>query len=126
MNEEDFLARFAVRNEIVESIFNDLKTSDYSVANQNYLIIAQRGQGKTTLLRKLQLDVKNDVSLSAFLLPVKFAEEQYQIRSLCRLWEEVAEYLQVLYPEIFPTISDDMEVHYDDEDYELKCFDLLD
>ena len=126
MNEEDFLARFAVRNEIVEAIFSDLKTSDYSVANQNYLIIGQRGQGKTTLLRKLQLDVKNDATLSTFLLPVKFAEEQYQIRSLCRLWEEVAEYLQVIYPEIFPTISDDMEVHYDDEDYELKCFDLLD
>ncbi len=126
MNEEDFLARFAVRNEIVESIFSDLKTSDYSVANQNYLIIGQRGQGKTTLLRKLQLDVKNDATLSTFLLPVKFAEEQYQIRSLCRLWEEVSEYLQVIYPEIFPTISDDMEVHYDDEDYELKCFDLLD
>lgn len=126
MNEEEFLARFAVRNEIVESIFSDLKTSDYTVPNQNYLIIGQRGQGKTTLLRKLQLDVKNDATLSAFLLPVKFAEEQYQIRSLCRLWEEVAEYLQVMYPEIFPSISDDMEVHYDDEDYELKCFDLLD
>ncbi|WP_333804967.1 AAA family ATPase [Sulfurospirillum sp.] len=126
MNAEEFLARFAVRNEIVETIFNDLKTSDYSVANQNYLIIGQRGQGKTTLLRKLQLDVKNDVFLSTFLLPVKFAEEQYQIRSLCRLWEEVAEYLQVIYPEIFPTISDDMEVHYDDDDYELKCFDLID
>jgi energy-coupling factor transporter ATP-binding protein EcfA2 len=126
MNEEEFLERFAVRNEIVESIFDDLKTSDYTVPNQNYLIIGQRGQGKTTLLRKLQLDVKNDTTLSAFLLPVKFAEEQYQIRSLCRLWEEVAEYLQVMYPEIFPSISDDMEVHYDDEDYELKCFDLLD
>ncbi|MDY0263825.1 MAG: winged helix-turn-helix domain-containing protein, partial [Sulfurospirillum cavolei] len=126
MNEEDFLARFSVRNEIVSDIFNDLKTSDYSVPNQNYLIIGQRGQGKTTLLRKLQLDVKNDATLSTFLLPVKFAEEQYQIRSLCRLWEEVAEYLQVIYPEIFPTVSDDMEVHYDDEDYELKCFDLLD
>lgn len=126
MNEEEFLARFAVRNEIVETIFNDLKTSDYNVPNQNYLIIGQRGQGKTTLLRKLQLDVKNDALLSTFLLPVKFAEEQYQIRSLCRLWEEVAEYLQVIYPEIFPTISDDMEVYYDDEDYELKCFDLLD
>lgn len=126
MNEEDFLARFAVRNEIVQTIFSDLKTSDYNVPNQNYLIIGQRGQGKTTLLRKLQLDVKNDATLSAFLLPVKFAEEQYQIRSLCRLWEEVAEYLQVMYPDIFPSISDDMEVHYDDEDYELKCFDLLD
>lgn len=126
MNEEEFLTRFAVRNEIVQTIFSDLKTSDYNVPNQNYLIIGQRGQGKTTLLRKLQLDVKNDAALSAFLLPVKFAEEQYQIRSLCRLWEEVAEYLQVIYPEIFPSISDDMEVHYDDEDYELKCFTLLD
>jgi len=125
MPQEEFLERFVVRNEIFEEIFNDIKSSDYKVANQHYIIIGQRGQGKTTLLRKLQIEVENDTKLSKFLIPVKFAEEQYQIRSLSRLWEEVADYLQSLHEELFPHVLDEMEVHFDDEDYELKAFGYL-
>lgn len=122
MSEDDFLKRFVVRLEIFQEIFDDIKSSDYSIPNQHYIIIGQRGQGKTSLLRKIQIEVKNDEKLSNFLLPIKFAEEQYQIRSLSRFWEEIADYLQSLYPDIFPTILDNMEEHFDDEDYELKAF----
>ena len=71
------------------------------------------------------LEVQNDPQLSPFLLPVKFSEEQYQIRSLCRLWEEVADYLQTLYEDEFEDILDRMEVHFDDDDYDLQCFSYL-
>ncbi len=125
MPQEEFLERFAVRNDIFEEIFDDIKTSDYKVANQHYIIIGQRGQGKTTLLRKLQIEVENDKKLSKFLLPVKFAEEQYQIRSLSRLWEEVADYLQSIYEDEFPNVLDVMEEHFEDDDYELKAFSYL-
>ena len=97
IDEKEFLEKFVIRNDTFEEIFEDLQQSDYSVANQHYIIIGQRGQGKTTLLRKIELEVKKDEKLSKFLLPVKFAEEQYQIRSLCRLWEEVADYLETIY-----------------------------
>jgi len=125
MGEDQFLERFVVREELFNDIFEDIKSSNDSNTNQHYIIIGQRGQGKTTLLRKLQIEVKNDKELSKFLLPVKFAEEQYQIRSLCRLWEEVAEYLQTIYEDEFSTILDDMEEHFDDEDYDLQCFSYL-
>lgn len=125
MSEDEFLNRFVVREDIFNDIFEDLKSSDDSNTNQHYIIIGQRGQGKTTLLRKLQIEVKNDKELSKFLLPIKFAEEQYQIRSLCRLWEEVAEYLQTLYEDEFSTILDDMEKHFEDDDYDLQCFSYL-
>ena len=125
MSEDEFLKRFVVREDIFEEIFEDIKSSDYNVANQHYIILGQRGQGKTTLLRKIQIEVKNDKELSKFLLPIKFAEEQYQIRSLCRLFEEVAEYLQTLYADDFSTLLDDMEKHFEDDDYELKCFSYL-
>ncbi len=125
MPQEEFLERFVVRNDIFEEIFDDIKTSDYKVANQHYIIIGQRGQGKTTLLRKLQIEVENDKKLSKFLLPVKFAEEQYQIRSLSRLWEEVADYLQSIYEDEFPNVLDVMEEHFEDDDYELKAFSYL-
>jgi len=125
IEEQAFLARFVVRTADFEELFDELKTADYSVPNQHTIIIGQRGQGKTTLLRKIMLEVQNDPQLSAFLLPVKFAEEQYQIRSLCRLWEEVADYLQTLYEDAFEDILDKMEVHFDDDNYDLQCFSYL-
>lgn len=125
MSEDEFLKRFVVRLEIFQEIFDDIKSSDYSIPNQHYIIIGQRGQGKTSLLRKIEIEVKNDDKLSTFLLPIKFAEEQYQIRSLSRFWEEIADYLQSLYADVFPTILDDMEEHFEDEDYELKAFSYL-
>ena len=126
MPRREFLERFVVRDGIFEEIFRDIQHSDFTVPGQHYIIIGQRGQGKTTLLRKLQIEVEEDKKLSKFLIPVKFAEEQYQIRSLSRLWEEVADYLQSLHEELFPHILDDMEEHFEDEDYELNAFGYLD
>jgi len=125
MSEEEFLSRFVVREDIFQDIFEDIKSSNDSNTNQHYILIGQRGQGKTTLLRKLQIEVKNNKELSKHLLPVKFAEEQYQIRSLCRLWEEVAEYLQTFYEDDFASILDNMEEHFEDENYYLECFSYL-
>lgn len=125
MEEREFLSRFVVRTDIFNEIFEDIKSANHTVPQQHYIIIGQRGQGKTTLLRKVLLEVKNSPELSDRIVPVKFSEEQYQIRSLSRLWEEVADYLQSIYPDIFPDILDKMEGHFDDEDYELKSFSLF-
>ncbi|MFZ2891298.1 NACHT domain-containing protein, partial [Sulfuricurvum sp.] len=125
MEEREFLSRFVVRTDIFNEIFEDIKLANNTVPQQHYIIIGQRGQGKTTLLRKVLLEVKNSPELSERIFPVKFSEEQYQIRSLSRLWEEVADYLQSIYPDSFPDILDKMEVHFDDEDYELKSFSLF-
>jgi TPR repeat protein len=125
IDEKEFLEKFVIRNDTFEEIFEDLQQSDYSVPNQHYIIIGQRGQGKTTLLRKIELEVKKDEKLSKFLLPVKFAEEQYQIRSLCRLWEEVADYLETIYEDEFENILSCMEKHFEDDNYDLKCFTYL-
>jgi len=125
MAEDEFLSRFVVRNYEFHEIFDDIKSMDFNVANQHYIIIGQRGQGKTTLLRKIMLEVNKDEKLSKFLLPVKFAEEQYQIRSLCRLWEEIADYLQTIHEDEFEDMLDNFEEHFEDDDYELKCFSYL-
>lgn len=125
MEEREFLSRFVVRTDIFNEIFEDITSANHTVPQQHYIIIGQRGQGKTTLLRKVLLEVKNSPDLSERIVPVKFSEEQYQIRSLSRLWEEVADYLQSIYPDSFPDILDKMEGHFDDEDYELKSFSLF-
>jgi len=125
IDEQEFLASFVIRNHDFDDIFDDIKQTDYKVPSQHHIIIGQRGQGKTTLLRKVMLEVESDSNLSPFLLPIKFSEEQYQIRSLCRLWEEVADYLQNVYEAEFPDIMNDMEGHFDDDDYTEKSFSHL-
>ncbi|EWH10492.1 ATPase [Catenovulum agarivorans DS-2] len=125
IDEQEFLAKFVVRNHDFDEIFEDIQQTDFSVPSQHFIIIGQRGQGKTTMLRKIQLSVQADGELAKFLLPVKFTEEQYQIRSLSRLWEEIADYLQCLYPSEFPHILDDREELFDDADYDDKSFSYL-
>ena len=39
MSEDEFLKRFVVRLEIFQDIFDDIKSSDYSIPNQHYIII---------------------------------------------------------------------------------------
>ncbi|WP_273049244.1 tetratricopeptide repeat protein [Pseudoalteromonas sp.] len=125
IDETEFLAKFVVRNHDFDDIFDDIKNSDYKVPSQHFIIVGQRGQGKTTLLRKIKLAVQVEPTLADFLIPIKFSEEQYQIRSLSRLWEEIADYLQCTAEDDFATIHDDMESHFDDADYELKSFSYL-
>ena len=125
IDEKEFLAKFVVRNHDFDDIFDDIKNSDYAVPSQHFIIVGQRGQGKTTLLRKIKLAVQAESTLADFLIPIKFSEEQYQIRSLSRLWEEIADYLQCTAENDFATILDDMESHFDDDDYELKSFSYL-
>ncbi|KDC50167.1 tetratricopeptide repeat protein [Pseudoalteromonas fuliginea] len=125
IDETEFLAKFVVRNHDFDDIFDDIKNSDYKVPSQHFIIVGQRGQGKTTLLRKIKLAVQAESTLTDFLIPIKFSEEQYQIRSLSRLWEEIADYLQCTAEDAFATIHDDMESHFDDADYELKSFSYL-
>lgn len=125
IDEKEFLAKFVVRNHDFDDVFDDIKSSDYTVPGQHFIIVGQRGQGKTTLLRKIKLAVQTEPTLADLLIPIKFSEEQYQIRSLSRLWEEIADYLQCTAEDDFACIHDDMESHFDDADYELKSFSYL-
>ena len=122
INEKDFLEKFVIRNEIFEEIFDDIKNVNFDVSNQHYIIVGQRGQGKTFLLRRIAIAIKDDEKLSTFMIPIKFSEEQYQIRSLCRFFEVIAEELKENSSDIFPDILDKMESHIDDEDYDSQCF----
>ncbi len=125
INKKDFLERFVIRNDIFEDIFEDIKNVDFNVSNQHYIIVGQRGQGKTSLLRRIFIAIKDDKMLSKFMIPIKFSEEQYQIRSLCRFFEVIAEELQENSNDIFPNILDSLENHLDDDDYDLKCFEYF-
>jgi len=71
----------------------DIKQSKIDEISQNFLITAQRGMGKTTLLLRLEYEVNATAELS-HLIPIRFSEEQYNIVSFCNLWEVVADALE--------------------------------
>lgn len=125
IDESSLVEKFVIRTREFDDLYHAIQTADYQTAQQHYIILGQRGQGKTTLLRRLMIAIEQDTKLSEFLVPVQFAEEQYQIRTLSRLWEEVADYLQAIHPKVFAHALDNMEAHFDDPDYEMKCFSYL-
>ncbi|NLR80260.1 hypothetical protein [Chitinophaga eiseniae] len=93
-NKADFIAEFVIRTKIFDEIMADIKTGKMTTPEQHYLLLGQRGAGKTTMLLRLKYAVEDDAKLSKWLIPVIFSEEQYNIGELGNLWERIAEYLE--------------------------------
>ena len=113
-DKKSLLDNFVVRQKEFNRIFRDLKTSKLNQTSQNFLIQGQRGSGKTTLLAKLRFEIEDSKDLS-HLLVIQFTEEQYNIFSLNRLWENVADVLED--EQGFELIVDEMETLDDGDDF---------
>lgn len=80
--EESFIAR----QELFQSILADLAAGRPTSAPQHHLVIGQRGMGKTTLLRRLALELHRP-PYNESLLALSFAEEQYvEVDRLSKFW----------------------------------------
>lgn len=124
ITEQELVERFVIRKKEFQKIFKDIKSSDMKYPEQHYIIEAQRGYGKTTLLKRLYIEIKRDKELKARVIPILFPEEQYNIRKLFKLWEVTAKYLEMESDE-FIGLSVEMDKHSGDEDYEDICFKIL-
>jgi tetratricopeptide (TPR) repeat protein len=123
MPEEQFVERFVVRRDKLESLLQQIRSAAPSQPFKHTIIQGLRGQGKTTLLRKLSICVRDDAELSPWLIPILFREEEYSVTTLCRLWELAAEHLDER-PE-FEGLSDQFEEAYQSPHYEKDCFLIL-
>jgi len=85
---------FIVRQAEFQMIMEDIKTSTMEFPEQEYLIIGEKGMGKTMLLTKLKYEIENDLDLKKWLIPVTFPEELNGALELFDLWVQVAEYLE--------------------------------
>jgi len=121
---DDLLSEFVVRQDIYDEIMRDLESSDMNYPEQHYLLVGQRGMGKTTLLLRLQYGIEDSIILGGRVLPIAFTEEQYQINELAGLWEYVAEYLEDHYE--FDDLYDEISKHSFAPDLEEKAYELLD
>jgi len=124
LTEKELIDRFVIRKKEFQKIFKDIKNSEMKYPEQHYIIEAQRGYGKTTLLKRLYFEIKRDEELKTRLIPVILPEEQYNIRKLFKLWEVTAQHLQMESDE-FMGLYDEMNTHSEGEDYEDICFKIL-
>ena len=85
---------FVIRTNSFEQIFKEIKSISAFKNNGNFLVIGQRGFGKTTLLYRLKYAIEDDDSLKRHILPIMFSEEQYNLTELENFWEGIAEYLE--------------------------------
>jgi TPR repeat protein len=122
--EQELLDGFVIREKEFKTIFQEIQKNKMQTPPQHYIIYGVRGNGKTSLLLKLFYEVRRDEDLNKWLIPIIFKEEQYNIRTLFKLWENIAEHLEDDHKE-FAGLPDKMEQLGDSDDYEEKCFEVL-
>jgi tetratricopeptide (TPR) repeat protein len=84
--EADFLASFIARQETFQFFLTQLKnTADHQTAKPQ-LIIAPRGYGKTSLLRRIKIALRDQDDLNTRFIPLSFREEQHNVISLDVFW----------------------------------------
>ena len=124
LSEKELIDSFIIRVNEFKSIFAEIKNDPMTHPPQHYLIQGRRGSGKTTLILRLSYEIKNDPSLSSKLVPIVFNEEQYNIRTLYKFWENIAVHLEDE-EHFLAGLYDEMQKHLKEEDYEEKCYGLL-
>ncbi|MCP5054050.1 MAG: ATP-binding protein, partial [bacterium] len=122
---EELIANFVVRVKEFKKIFEVIKADKMKTPPQHFIIQGQRGSGKTTLLLRIFHAVSDEKKLNGFLIPIIFDEEQYGIRTLFKFWEEIALYLEDSNGELFLGLYDEMRKHVEAEDYEERCYNIL-
>lgn len=117
-------AEFVVRTAIFEEIFADIQSDSMQNPPQHYMLLGQRGMGKTTMLLRLKYAIEDDASLNKWLLPIIFNEEQYAMPDLASFFEHIATLLAEDHP-VYEKLLDAMRVHEYEQDYEQKAYEIL-
>jgi tetratricopeptide (TPR) repeat protein len=86
LEDQDFLAGFVARQDLANKILARLGEIKPRGLAQHRLLVGQRGMGKTSLLRRVGMGVRDQPALAAVLLPLGFREEQYNVHNLHVFW----------------------------------------
>ncbi|MBC7820101.1 MAG: ATP-binding protein, partial [Planctomycetaceae bacterium] len=86
LNANELEESFIARQELFQSILDDLASGKPKSSPQHHLVGGQRGMGKTTLLRRVALELHREPHCQR-LLPLNFPEEQYiEVDRLSKFW----------------------------------------
>lgn len=91
--DEELRSIFVVRRQELATLLNALRTTAPESVPQHLLITGHRGMGKSTLLRRVALAVREDEGLSGQWLALSFPEEQYTVSTLAEFWQNVLDAL---------------------------------
>jgi Cdc6-like AAA superfamily ATPase len=78
-------ALFAVRQKQFNSLLKSITAEKKDSRPQHYLVIGQRGMGKTTLLKRIEVELHEEKYRKQF-IPLLFPEEQYNLKNLATFW----------------------------------------
>jgi tetratricopeptide (TPR) repeat protein len=76
---------FLVRIKLFQFLIERIQREKPDGIPQHYLIIAQRGMGKTMLLKRIEVELRKEQLKDKF-IPLLLPEEQYNIINLSRFW----------------------------------------
>jgi len=124
LSKAELINNFIVRLKEFDEIFRLIKTDKMKNPPQHIIVQGQRGMGKTMLLWRLYYAIKEDNKLNKNLIPIIFNEEEYGIRTLSKLWEHIAKYLEDA-NDSFLGVIDEMEKAESSNNYEEEAFEIL-
>lgn len=93
LSDDDLVAGFIARQREMTDILDVIRNQPDSGPLQHMLILGERGMGKTTLGRRILIEVARDPGLGPRWQPVGFAEESYRVTSLGKFWLETLAHL---------------------------------
>jgi len=134
LSDEDLERSFIARQEIFRAMCDDITGTGKQNVPQHHLVIGQRGMGKTTLLRRLALELGRE-PFNIHFLPLTFPEEQYiEVDRLAKFWlnclDSTADALEreqdaATVRDIDRTVQNLTRLQADDETLQEECRDAL-
>ncbi len=85
LSDEVMESVFVVRKKVFSFLMDKIQKEKPNSIPQHYLIIAQRGMGKTTLLKRIEVELRKPEYNKNY-VPLIFPEEQYNLKNLAEFW----------------------------------------
>lgn len=123
-SKQSLVEGFVIRIDEFGEIYNNLQQTSLLNHKQHYLIIGQRGTGKTSLMHRLNYAIEDDKKLNEYLIPIVFTEEQYYLSELVNIWENIGIHLEDQYgwSDVTRAIEN---IIANDADYEQNVYNYL-
>ncbi|MEM9921784.1 MAG: tetratricopeptide repeat protein, partial [Bacteroidota bacterium] len=86
LDDKELVNGFIVRHKLFDALLSRIGQEKSDSIPQHHLIIGQRGMGKTTLLRRIEVELRNNEAYNKDFIPLSFPEEQYNLDRLSKFW----------------------------------------